>query len=135
MLANSAEAIRSADAQLVQMMTAETYRILRAAVHVKWSSTVQEELTKIFTAAFELYRLVHGQHARFVIETPCVVGNSGLTTFNAESMEDVGGMEDEADLAGRALEIAIFPMVYKVGTSQGEQVTMNLSGPYLSSGC
>ncbi|KAK3721827.1 hypothetical protein LTR37_002993 [Vermiconidia calcicola] len=121
MLANSAQAIRAADGQLAQAMTTEAYHILRAAVHVLWSSTVEEELTRIFIAAFELYRLVHSQHARFVIEVPRVAGNSGITTFNAESMEDIGGTEDEADLAGRALEMAIFPMVYKVGTSQGEQ--------------
>lgn len=84
-----------------------------------------EKLVNIFERAQEFYRLLCNQQSHFKITMAHAETNHEHMQFIPEEMEIVnGGVGDEPALAGRPVEVSVFPAVYKVGGSSSDNVSV-----------
>jgi len=83
------------------------------------SETRDQSLRTLINSAIELSRLLRVQKAVFSIIMPSIEGHQ-RTMFDAESMEDIGG-EDEDTLHEREIRCVTFPGIVKAGDENGER--------------
>jgi len=83
------------------------------------SETRDQSLRTLIKSAIELSRLLRVQKAVFSIIMPSIEGHQ-RTMFDAESMEDIGG-EDEDTLHEREIRCVTFPGIVKAGDENGER--------------
>ena len=133
MESNAAEALKQAHCQLADSMVAEVKSVLSRAMPVEWSNGVQDGLREVFCTAHQFYRLLQCQRAVFHVEMPMTVIDDVTQVFNPGSMEDNSSTDDEATLAGRPLEMSVFPAVYKRGSAKGENVSLKIGHVLLES--
>ena len=111
---NAEEALGASDQQLVENMAKQVYENLHPAVSVEWTPEMQAELAVIFTKAQAFYRLVFCQDSKFEIRMAKAMADHKFRPFRPEAMEVVnGGADDETTLAGKPIEISVFPGVIK----------------------
>lgn len=77
-------------------------------------------LQAILTDAISLSRLLRVQKAGFSLLMPKIEPHQ-ITTFDAESMDDIGG-EDEESLVGKEIACITFPGIIKEGDENGDRV-------------
>jgi len=87
---------------------------------VQVSETRDQALRALINSSIELSRLLRVQKAVFTITMPSLEGHQ-RTMFDKESMEDIGG-EDEDMLSDRELCCVTFPGIVKAGDENGERV-------------
>lgn len=93
------------------------------AMQVEWSEVKHRQLAKILGTGMELFRLLQQQQALFFIQMPLVSIDGQAQDIQPEWEEDVDGLEDEETLAGRLIEISVFPGFYKSCDERGESVS------------
>ena len=86
---------------------------------VQVSETRDQALRALINSSIELSRLLRVQKAVFTITMPSLEGHQ-RTMFDKESMEDIGG-EDEDMLSDRELCCVTFPGIVKAGDENGER--------------
>lgn len=79
-------------------------------------------LQAIITDAISLSRLLRVQKAAFSLLMPEIEPHQ-ITTFESESMDDIGG-EDEENLIGKEVVCITFPGIIKEGDENGERVQL-----------
>jgi len=113
-----------------QKLQTETTAIVESIVHqinsimtsisdVQASETRDQALRALINSSIELSRLLRVQKAVFTITMPSLEGHQ-RTMFDKESMEDIGG-EDEDTLSDRELRCVTFPGIVKAGDENGER--------------
>ncbi|KAH8811754.1 hypothetical protein F5884DRAFT_855092 [Xylogone sp. PMI_703] len=85
---------------------------------IKKSEARDQPLRAMIINAIDLSRLLRVQKAVFSIIMPLIEGHQ-RTVFDAESMEDIGG-EDEDTLQEKEILCVTFPGVVKIGDENGE---------------
>ena len=109
------DALDESDKQLVHEQVRSVYSILRNAVSTEWTSQVRSDLAKIFRDAQEFYRIVYMQQSHIEVAMPYAIGGDGApVAFDPKRMEAVDAEEDESALAGKPVEVTVFPAVYKI---------------------
>jgi len=93
--------------------------ILSSISDIQPSDPRDQSLRTLTTSAVDLSRLLRVQKAIFSISMPIIEAHQ-KTTFNAESMEDIGG-EDEDSLQDREIQCVTFPGIVKAGDENGEK--------------
>lgn len=112
---------RSQD-KLIQFMIMEVQNSIARAMRIEWTERLQGEMGKIFAAGLELLRLLHRQPALYFVQMVPACEESKPLHFDANAMEEVERLEDPHALAGRYIEISVFPLVYKKGGEGHEAV-------------
>lgn len=109
-------------------MEKETTKTIEALVHqinhvmesisdVQSSEARDQPLKAIITNAIDLARLLRVQRAVFNINMPLIEEHQ-KTMFDAQSMEDIGG-EDEDALQEKEILCVTFPGILKLGDESG----------------
>ncbi|KAK5129420.1 hypothetical protein LTR08_003276 [Meristemomyces frigidus] len=107
-------ALQKADQSFIDKAVKHFHCLLVYALPMDWN-VAQVGLRKIFAAAFELFRLLHHSKAFFRLEVMSI--DRG---YQQNTMESVNSTEEETVLAGRPLELSVFPAVYKFGNELGD---------------
>ena len=126
---HAAEALKQPHCQLADSMVAEVQSVVSRAMPVGRSNGLRE----VFCTAHQFYRLLQCQRAGFNVEMPITVIDDVTQVFKPGSMEDNSSTDDEATLAGRPLEMSVFPAVYKRGSAKGENVSLKIGHVLLES--
>ena len=93
--------------------------IMASISDVQSSETRDQSIRALITSSIELSRLLRVQKAVFSIIMPSIEAHQ-RTMFDAESMEDIGG-EDEDTLHEREIKCVTFPGIVKNGDENGER--------------
>jgi len=104
---------------IVEHIINQVNSILNAISDVQGSEARDQSLRALFNSAIDLARLLRVQKAVFKIAMP-VIESHQKTMFDAESMEDISG-EDEETLQEREIQCVTFPGIIKRGDENGEQ--------------
>ncbi len=123
------DSLRLADEELVRCMVEDVYHILRPAMGVEWRSDYRANHTKVFAAAQALWRRLVAQQAVYEFEMILAVAKDTTGTFQTEIfwMTGVHRTGDDINLDGRPLALSVFPAIYKVLESKGEDDTASPS--------
>jgi hypothetical protein len=116
------EALNEAQDRLIAKMVQDIEHSIGKAMNVKWSTTVEQELAKVFSMGLDLFRVLHRQQANFFIQMASAMKGEEQRRFNPETMQDVENVEDASLLRDRFVEISVFPLLYKKGDERGERV-------------
>ena len=101
-----------AEQALLHEMVSNVESDFGSALSVSWTDEMKEKLGMIFKQAVDLFRILHCQDARYVVDMAPAKG----WTFSAAQMEELVDLEEEpAALKGRGIEVSVFPAVYKPG--------------------
>lgn len=103
---------------VVDAVVAQVNSILSAISDAQSSESRDQSLRSLVTNSIDLSRLLRVQKAIFSIIMPSIEGYQ-QTMFDAESMEDIGG-EDEDTLHEREIRCVTFPGIVKTGDENGE---------------
>lgn len=104
---------------VVDAIVAQVNSIMGSISDAQSSETRDQSLRALITSSIELSRLLRVQKAVFSIIMPSIEGHQ-RTMFDAESMEDIGG-EDEDTLHDREIRCVTFPGIVKNGDENGER--------------
>ena len=107
-------------------MLVETEHTIVKAMQIEWHPNVQHGLATIYQSGLELFRLLHRQNAVFQVEMAPACEEGVPQHFHPVTMEDVNSTADEEALAGRTIDVSVFPLVYKSGDERGENVSIGL---------
>lgn len=119
--------LQQADQELVRCMVNDVHDVLKDTMDVQWRSDRREQLSKVFSLAAELNRLLAAQHSVYMVEMVKANENGKVRTFDSDDMIDVDGTGDDTDLAGRGVVVSVFPAVYKVVNVSGDLVSSSRS--------
>lgn len=114
---------RSQD-KLIQFMIMEVRNSIARAMQIEWTERLQAEMVKIFATGLELLRLLHRQPALYFVQMLPACEEGEPLSFDAAAMEEVERLEDSHALAGRRIEISVFPLVYKKDGEEDEAVCL-----------
>lgn len=104
---------------VVESIVMQVNSIMGSISDVQSSETRDHSLRALITSSIELSRLLRVQKAVFSIMMPSIEAHQ-RTMFDAESMEDIGG-EDEDTLNEREIRCVTFPGIVKNGDENGER--------------
>lgn len=104
---------------VVDAIVAQVNSIMGSISDAQSSETRDQSLRALIASSIELSRLLRVQKAVFSIIMPSIEGHQ-RTMFDAESMEDIGG-EDEDTLHEREIRCVTFPGIVKNGDENGER--------------
>lgn len=109
------EALDASDDLLARSLAKCVRSELHYAVEKDWTTEMDQQLAAIFKRAQEFYRLLYSQPSQFQVKLAKAKVDGKARPFRPEEMEIVnGGMDDEATVEGSAIEISVFPAVFKV---------------------
>jgi activating signal cointegrator complex subunit 1 len=111
--------LQTETAAVVETIVTQVNRIMGSISDAQSSETRDQSLRALITSSVELSRLLRVQKAVFNIIMPSIEGHQ-RTMFDAESMEDIGG-EDEDTLHEREIRCVTFPGIVKNGDENGER--------------
>lgn len=115
------EAMHEADRALLLAACERLQLLLGDAIVLNWE--IQgPRLIRILTPARDLFRKLHSAKADFHVEMMPVRYVNGVATFDTDTMTAIQSDEEETELLGRALQISVFPAVYKFGDEMGQNV-------------
>lgn len=112
---------QKADERLLQRSCQALRELLGDAIVLNWEIEAPR-LIKILTPARDLFRALHSAKADYKVKMMPVQYRDGIVTFDTDAMTVVQSDEEEAELLGRALQISVFPAVYKYGDEMGQNV-------------
>lgn len=116
--------LRRADENLVDQMLLEMQHTLDRVGTFVWTDEVMQALRKVFNSGLEFFRLLLRQQARYKIEMLSAKCNDRQARlFDPAAMTDVNN-EEEEQLHGCAIEMSLFPIIYKCGDEDGDNVSM-----------
>jgi activating signal cointegrator complex subunit 1 len=104
---------------VVEALVTQVNHIMVSISDVQSSETRDQSFRALITGSIELSRLLRVQKAEFSIIMPSIEAHQ-RTIFDAESMEDIGG-EDEDTLHQREIRCVTFPGIVKNGDENGER--------------
>ncbi|EPE27296.1 hypothetical protein GLAREA_03211 [Glarea lozoyensis ATCC 20868] len=114
---------------LTSSLTAELNTLLHALTSLPSTPARDASLLPLLHSAITLTQLLRSQKARFEIHMPAIAASAGDATkggdsmeFDPETMEDVGGSEDEG--GEREVKLVVWPGVIKYGDENGERVDL-----------
>lgn len=105
-------------AAVVEEVVSQVNSILSSISDAQSSEARDQSLRALVTSSIDLSRLLQVQKAIFSVIMPSIEGHQ-KTMFDAESMEDIGG-EDEDTLHEREIRCVTFPGIVKTGDENGE---------------
>jgi len=113
---------------LIRRLTDRIEKTLCEVMQVESNHLRQQELRDMISHAVDLSRLFRFQLAKYEFELPLGSPESPRS-FDGTTMEDMqgDGREDEDDEDGqdtRNVQLAISPIVYKIGGERGDQVSI-----------
>ncbi|KAI7206041.1 hypothetical protein KC343_g7793 [Hortaea werneckii] len=115
------EALHEADRALLLAACERLQLLLGDAIVLNWG--IQgPRLIKILTPARDLFRKLHSAKADFHVEMMPVRYANGVATFDTDTMTAIQSDEEETELLGLALQISVFPGVYKFGDEMGQNM-------------
>jgi activating signal cointegrator complex subunit 1 len=103
---------------IIEAVVAQINVILSSICDAQSSESRDQSLRALICSSIDLSRLLRVQKAVFSVIMPSIEGHQ-RTLFDAESMEDIGG-EDEESLHEREIRCVTFPGVVKSGDENGE---------------
>ncbi|KAI7215667.1 hypothetical protein KC333_g5313 [Hortaea werneckii] len=112
---------QKADERLLQRSCQALRELLGDAIVLNWEIEAPR-LIKILTPARDLFRALHSAKADYKVKMMPVQYRDGIVTFDTDAMTVVQSDEEEAELLGRALQISVFPAVYKYGDEMGQNM-------------
>lgn len=116
-------ATQQADERLLLHECEALKELLGDAILLNWE-TETPRLVKILAPARDLFRKLHSAKADFEVEMMPVRYANGVATFDTDLMTAIQSDEEETELLGRALQISVFPAVYKHGDEMGQNVSI-----------
>jgi hypothetical protein len=111
--------LQTETAAVVEAIVMQVNSIMGSISDVQSSETRDQSLRALITSSIELSRLLRVQKAVFSIIMPSIEAHQ-RTMFDADSMEDIGG-EDEETLHEREIRCVAFPGIIKNGDENGER--------------
>lgn len=109
-------ALQAADRQCAEAQCGMLHDNLHRAIAIEWSPAVCQRLIEIFIRAQDFYRLMCSQQSQLQTNMLHAVINDRIQVFNPGDMEAVNvSTEDESEVAGKLVEVSVFPMVLKRG--------------------
>lgn len=113
------ERLQANTASIVEDIVHQFNSIMDAIGDMKHTEARDNTLRTLISSSIELSRLLRVQKAVFTIEMPVIEGHQ-RTMFNVDTMEDIGG-EDEDSLCEREILCVAFPGIIKTGDENGER--------------
>lgn len=108
--------LRRAERKLVEEMVASAKQDFGSAVPAElWTEDMDGWLGKFFYQVVKLCQILHKQDARYFVD----MAPAKDWMFSPAQMED---MLDSEAVKGQAIEVSIFPSVYKKGDEWGEKM-------------
>ncbi|KAI7231897.1 hypothetical protein KC330_g6192 [Hortaea werneckii] len=114
-------AVDEADGKLLFAACHKLQMLLGDAIVLSWEIEAPR-LIKILTPARDLFRTLHSAKADFHVEMMPIQFGDGIVPFDTDTMTAVQNDEEETELLGRALQISVFPAVYKYGNKMGQNM-------------
>lgn len=114
-------ATHEADEDLFVESCSDLQDLFEDAIVIDWQ-TETPRLVKILAPALDLFRKLHSAKADFKVKVMPVQHRNGIVTFDTDTMTAIQSEEEEDELLGRALQISVFPAVYKYGNEVGQNV-------------
>ncbi|KAI7155865.1 hypothetical protein KC349_g6684 [Hortaea werneckii] len=115
------EAMHEADRRLLLAACDNLQMLLGDAIVLNWEIEAPR-LIKILTPARDLFRALHSAKADYRVKMMPVQLGDGTVTFDTDTMTAIQSEEEETELLGRALQISVFPAVYKYGDEMGQNM-------------
>lgn len=106
-------------AAIVDSIVNQINSIATSISDIQPSETRDQSLRVLINSSIELSRLLRVQKAVFTVIMPSLEDHQ-RTMFDSESMEDIGG-EDEETLSEREIRCVTFPGIVKAGDENGER--------------
>ncbi|KAI6821314.1 hypothetical protein KC340_g12894 [Hortaea werneckii] len=114
-------ATHEADEDLFVESCSDLQDLFEDAIVIDWQ-TETPRLVKILAPALDLFRKLHSAKADFKVKVMPVQHRNGIVTFDTDTMTAIQSEEEEDELLGRALQISVFPAVYKYGNEVGQNM-------------
>jgi activating signal cointegrator complex subunit 1 len=105
--------------RIVEHVVQQVNNILTSMSDIQLSEARDQSLRALLASSIDLSRTLRVQKAIFSISMPIIEAHQ-RTVFDAESMEDIGG-EDEDSLNDREIQCVTFPGIVKTGDENGEK--------------
>ncbi|KAK4895261.1 hypothetical protein LTR27_006604 [Elasticomyces elasticus] len=113
------DALRESDESFIKNSMEEIFILLRPLLNDKWHTKAEANMRKIITSTFELFRLLHESKALFRTGFVGIAPSTKKYRFVPEEMQAIASGEEDGDLEGKALQMLVFPGVYKFGDEMG----------------
>ncbi|KAM0454982.1 hypothetical protein ACHAPV_008123 [Trichoderma viride] len=113
-----AEAVISRITQLLDCIITSSPPSASASTSTSSSTARDSALRVLVKNSIELARLLVVQKARLRVYMPSILPHQQVL-FEPDTMEDIGGEEDEENLASREINCVVFPGVIKHGDENG----------------
>lgn len=114
-----AEAVISRITQLLDSIITSSPPSSASAQSSSSTSTARDSALRVLVKnSIELARLLVVQKARLRVYMPSILPHQQVL-FEPDTMEDIGGEEDEENLASREINCVVFPGVIKHGDENG----------------
>ena len=104
---------------VAEAIVTQVNSIMGSISDIQRSEPRDQSLRALINSSIELSRLLRVQKAVFRVVMPSIEAHQ-RTMFDAESMEDIGG-EDENTLHQREIRCVTFPGIVKHGDENGER--------------
>lgn len=104
---------------IVDTIVHQVNNIMNSLGDLQHTEVRDQSLRTLVHSAIELSRLLRVQKAVFSVMMPCIEAHQ-RTMFDTETMEDIGG-EDEDTLNEREILCVTFPGMVKSGDENGER--------------
>lgn len=116
----SPEQLQASTEALITGLVAKINTFLSALTDIQPSQQRDTTLRALINSAIDLSRLLRVQKAIFKPIMPVIEAHQ-INVFDSETMEDIGG-EDEDGLEGREIRCVAFPGMVKEGEESGEGI-------------
>jgi activating signal cointegrator complex subunit 1 len=117
---DATQKLSSETAAIAELVVDEFNQIMSDIGDIPPTEARDQSLRNLVNNSIELSRLLRVQKAKFTVLMPSIEGHQ-VTVFDRESMEDIGG-EDEESLEGREVRCVAFLGIVKSGDENGERV-------------
>jgi hypothetical protein len=108
--------------EIASSLVSEIMGILQDITDIGAGEQRDTALKALIFEAISLSRMLRVQKADFKLVMPVIEGHQ-INTFDAETMDDIGG-EDEETLEGREILCITFPGVLKEGDENGQRLQL-----------
>jgi hypothetical protein len=116
--------LSEAEDTLIKKMIQDVEYGLAPAMRVKWDARLEQELGKVFSQGFQLFRLLHRQQANFNVQMIPAIQDGKTMWLNPEIIEHVNNADDGLDGRERRIHLSVFPLVCKTSGGDAETVTI-----------
>lgn len=121
-LRNNLDELQPETETIIRSVMLKANTLINDITDVNRSEARDQSLRALINSSIELAQLLRVQKAVFKAFMPVIEGHQ-INTFDAETMEDIGG-EDEDSLEGREIRCVTFPGMIKEGNENGEQLQL-----------